>query len=376
MISVIIDVHDNQKYLIRCLNSIKRQTYKDIEIIIMSKENIDSLPKDIVAKVNIINDMDRCEAISNTFEMAEGAGVLVVTCDCMLTDNVIRELLETSQDLSVCSYVDVCIPAGVDYRLDKKAYANIYGKLYNREILKKVIVGAKAQSELEILATYLGQCEQIVLAEEATIYESRKENLFEMVSGCDVEYWKKILQVISDKCTSREIRNYITSGIGEIISETSADTEDIMLYVCEKHYEDAWLNYMVARRIVKYWWEKLLNVKNHKEYRCFVEYLSKFQGGVVAELLLNECGIDGRMFEVMKDNEQAVFIDILSKASKNGSVNVTILNTKQETTGGEVYSYEMTGTHLADFVIDKYKTGCLGLKTILKSLMAWLKYKL
>jgi glycosyltransferase involved in cell wall biosynthesis len=55
-VSVLISNYNNQKYLIKCINSIKKQTYKNIEIII--HDDYSSNKKFIQNKYQIKNDND------------------------------------------------------------------------------------------------------------------------------------------------------------------------------------------------------------------------------------------------------------------------------------------------------------------------------
>ena len=47
-ISVIVAVCNTQKYLVRCLNSIKRQTYENVEIIIVTKDKTEEIAQEIM----------------------------------------------------------------------------------------------------------------------------------------------------------------------------------------------------------------------------------------------------------------------------------------------------------------------------------------
>ena len=60
-VSIIVPVYNAEKYLERCVNSLKNQTLKDIEII--NKEFNESIIYDILVDVNLIDDIKNlCDA--------------------------------------------------------------------------------------------------------------------------------------------------------------------------------------------------------------------------------------------------------------------------------------------------------------------------
>lgn len=376
MVSVIVKVYSNQKYLIRCLNSIKRQTYKDIEIIVMSEEAVGNIPADISARISLVQGMNEGDAIKTALDNAKGEGVVFVSSDSMMTDNVIQELLETSEELSVCSYTRVYTPDCTDYTLNKQSHISMCGKMYNKSQLLKVLNEKNIKDEVELTVEYLDQCKGLALAEETAIYEAEKTNMTENITQRDEDGWKKLLQLVSDKGMVADIRNYITAGIGEVVSETITDTDDIMDYAKEKFHNDVWLNYIVAKKSVINWWNQLQDVNNNKAYKKYIEYISSFEGESVAKLLLNDCGIDDSTFEVMRTNEQTVFLDVLCGVRAESGAKLAVGGIANMHLGSNGYTPEMTGVQLAEFVVDKYKTGKLGLKTIFKSMVAWIKYKI
>lgn len=380
MVSVVVNVYDSQKYLIRCLNSIMRQTYKDTEIIVVANEELERLPKD--AEIKVINERgsDKCGTFKKAVDMAHGEYIYFCSSDSMMTDNTLDELVKISNDSSACPYTRAYTPNGSDYTLDRKIYASICGKLFCKEKLQRVItenIQKKLHSELEVVIEYLQQCERVVLAEEAMIYESKEKNLIQIidVNQRNTSYWKKVLKSVAENCTLAETRNFITTGIGEVIAATENDTEELMFYTERLLHSDVWLNYAIAGKSIRKWWRTIQDGKNSEMYKAFVEYISCYDGEAVAKLLLKDCGISQDIFDIMKVNQQDTFLTILDsiKDEEKGHEGRVVAPAPVHQ---EKYSYELSGMQLADYVVDKYKSGSLGLKTILKSLKAWIKYKI
>lgn len=380
MISVIVNVYDNQKRIVRCINSIKRQTYENVEIIVLTKDSLKDELCDVELKEVNADVADKCKDISKAVSMASGEYVYFCSSDSMLTYNTLEEMAKQAGDPQALVYTSAYTPDGQGYVSDKKINASICGKLFLREKLYEIVhenVKTKPGSELEVVMEYLKTCDKLICAEEASVYEAKEDNLFGSIAAKDMsaKYFKNLLKTIMDNCKDIKIRNYLTAGVGEIIEALMSDTSDMMLYTSDLLHEDIWLNYVIARKTVKSWWTKLNTENDNKSYKKFVEYLSFFDDSLVAEMLLNDCGINKSIFEIMKNNEQDVFASIMYNIEREQKCTLpanAVISKVQK----EEYSYELSGVQLAEFVVDKFQNGNLGLKTILKSLKAWIKYKI
>ena len=91
--------------------------------------------------------------------------------------------------------------------------------------------------------------------------------------------------------------------------------------------------------------------------------------------MLKDCGINRATFEIMKVNEQDVFLNIYN-GIKNDTEIAVVRTVAPAQNNSQGYSYELSGMQLADYVVDKYRSGSLGLKTFFKSFGAWIKFKL
>ena len=93
MVSIIIPTYNSAKTLDVCLKSIKRQSYKNIEIIIVdrfSKDNTIKIAKKYKAKIIQI-DCERSKAKNIGIKISRGKYLLFLDSDMELTDNVIKK---------------------------------------------------------------------------------------------------------------------------------------------------------------------------------------------------------------------------------------------------------------------------------------------
>jgi glycosyltransferase involved in cell wall biosynthesis len=96
LVSIVIPTYNSEKTLAKCLESIKNQTYKNIEVIVVdkfSKDRTVEIAKKFDAKV-IVESFDRSAARNRGIKEAKGDYLLSIDSDMELTPRVIEECLE------------------------------------------------------------------------------------------------------------------------------------------------------------------------------------------------------------------------------------------------------------------------------------------
>jgi len=97
LVSVVIPTYNSEKTLAKCLESIKNQTYKNIEVIIVDKTSRDKtveIAKSYGAKVFVIKAKERCQQVNFGAKKAAGKYLYKVDSDFILESNVIEEAVE------------------------------------------------------------------------------------------------------------------------------------------------------------------------------------------------------------------------------------------------------------------------------------------
>jgi glycosyltransferase involved in cell wall biosynthesis len=96
LVSIVIPTYNSEKTLAKCLESIKNQTYNNIEVIVVdkfSKDRTVEIAKRFGAKV-IVENLDRSVARNYGIKVAKGEYLLSIDSDMELTPKVIEECLE------------------------------------------------------------------------------------------------------------------------------------------------------------------------------------------------------------------------------------------------------------------------------------------
>lgn len=116
MISIVIPVYNIEKYIVRCLESVRDQTYKDFECIIVNDGSADSSrqlcePFLQDKRFRIHDQVNRglINAVATGIELASGSHVMFVDGDDFLAQNAVEEVMsvleEGDYDMVVYDYV-------------------------------------------------------------------------------------------------------------------------------------------------------------------------------------------------------------------------------------------------------------------------------
>lgn len=190
MVSVIIPVFNCEKYIEETLTSISRQTYEDLEIIIVddgSTDNSMAIVKDYVEKDNRVKAIKQenkgvSAARNKGLEVAKGEYVTFVDADDIIASNMIYELVKSlgENDFSCCILTsEIGNLKGVD-------------KQYSKNILDR------KRALIELLSNRLisySACGKLFRTENA------RKILFDINTGMLEDY----LFVVSSLCVSEKV---------------------------------------------------------------------------------------------------------------------------------------------------------------------------
>ena len=164
LVSIVIPTYNSEKTLSKCLKSIRNQTYKNIEIIVVDKNSRDKtvdIAKNYNAKVFQLN-VERAEAKNFGLKNATGKYIFFVDSDMELTRDVIREcvdLIESNEKIG-----GVIIP-------EKSVGKSFWVKV--RDFERSFYVGTEAESarffRRDLAEEVGGFDEDIVFFEESTL---------------------------------------------------------------------------------------------------------------------------------------------------------------------------------------------------------------
>ncbi len=102
MVSVIVPIYNSELYLEKCLESLKKQTYSDLEIICVNDGSTDNSLKiiesymEIDCRFRILTQINSGQGVARNYGVSECSGeyVMFVDSDDWLEENCIELLLE------------------------------------------------------------------------------------------------------------------------------------------------------------------------------------------------------------------------------------------------------------------------------------------
>ena len=119
LVSIIVPIYNTQEYLAKCLDSLVKQTYKNIEIILVDDGSLDQClsickafaQKDTRIKIITQKNSGVASARINGFLHSTGELIMFVDSDDYISNDMVRSMLDTQQkylvDMVCSQYYDV-----------------------------------------------------------------------------------------------------------------------------------------------------------------------------------------------------------------------------------------------------------------------------
>lgn len=282
LISIIVPVYNSELYINRCLDSLLKQTYKNIEIIIVddgSKDNSLQLikgyaNKDSRIKVYTQSNQGPSVARNTGLDNATGKYIMFVDADDFIDKNMVTNMVEGIKDdkntLVLCDNSEIWANEIEERKLfdtDKnyikkvdviKAIASgkaglVCGKLFNKNIIKEHNI--KFDKEIKMCEDQIfflnisRYCDDFIyIPKSLYFYDRRNEN------SITIKYKEKVI----------DNQIYVINIIKEILKTSDIESDDIN-YIINNRYIDA-IDYCVSNEIldtnIYNIREKISNIRN------------------------------------------------------------------------------------------------------------------
>ncbi len=300
MISVIIPKYDDSTNIKSCLNSIKRQTFDKIEILVIN----DNCDEELIKEYNLIqvkNDSEECCGLNKAIAQAKGNYIYFCSASSVMSPNTLSELMSVSSDC--LAYVDVSIHNKGVFNTQEQLMS-CYGKVFDKKIIDKIGLkfdGNSVISECVFVSAYMGQFKKIHKNTELYIYDSK----YSPICGTgdiipEMKYWKQCLRSING--TVPEINGIISRALSKVISEHMICSEELANEVREISPLNYVLNYACFSPVFKLTWEKAVTDNDVSAYERFKSYAIDFEDEDVLELLFEACGLKIDYYKYVKNN--------------------------------------------------------------------------
>ena len=303
MISVIIPCDKEQMNLVRCLNAIKRQTYKDVQIILLSKE-CDQLLKE---KYHI--DFVRCgedwgHCLTDAIKLAQGEYLFFCKVNSVIPAGTLERLLSDCSD-DVMPYMESRTELEGAYTRVSSGITSIWGKLFSTRLIEGINFDLSVSSqliELKFVTSYCEKIKAVHFINNSIIYdvEAAEESESEK-QVMEVDIWREVLQSINGM--SQNVRRYFVRELVDRISKEFLVDEKIISLSSELCHKDYEFNYVLASPLIKQWWMKAYNEIDELAYEKFYIYLTSYENDHdYFKLILQTCDLSESQYEILKNN--------------------------------------------------------------------------
>ena len=364
MVSFILPDYIDENDINRCICLIKRQNILDIEIIIaLSDSECANVSSDVIVVHKGTNEY---ETIKNVIDVSNGDYLYFISSCAISSSNCIEELVK-SNNCKEKLYIAHDVICGQYYFISYYAFHRLNGKLFLRECFKQILSEIKNPycisefiwSEYRKLFTTVEFCDKafVYYTDDFFIRNKNIEVVYEKEQFCNC--LKQL--ILLDDDSRRIVENYLINTVHIDRSEK----EEVCSLVSD--YGDKSFKLMISF-VIPIYQRKYMNAcktLNSSEYERVKNFLISIENeDEILSIALKKLSISPEMFSAMKRLD---FNNYVAAVEDN-----TLFVAMQYPNGIK----NIYGTELDEYVVSRYKNGCLGLKTIIKSFYAWLIYKI
>lgn len=265
LVSVVIPCYNTKSYLDNCLESVCRQTYENLDIVLIDDGSTDGTGGKCDdwaradPRIRVLHREHEGPSSRNAgIESFRGQYCVFVDSDDMVApgyiDEMLQKALESNADVVVCGYDRISdtgsylstrslgVEGGVDLKrlseliLLDILYPSVWGKLYARDVLKTVRLGSEPVGEDVSFWTSIvnlgvvGKCE--VVDSPLYLYRQREGSLMRSFDiereHCGVAAWDKFCVAVSNRfeaCRKPMAFRMVKSRIEAIDRAIEADAD-------------------------------------------------------------------------------------------------------------------------------------------------------
>lgn len=306
LVSIIIPIYNTKKYLSNCLNSIIKQTYSNIEILLVN----DGSPDDssiIMEKYRKKDSRIRCfykkngglsDARNYGIKHAKGKYLCFVDSDDWVSELYVEKLInkikEDRSDIAVCEFDRVYNKKSTknkvnNYDLDGFKVPAAWNKIYLKETIDKYNLKfpkGKWYEDLTMSSMYVMTCKKKSIINESLYYYRQNNNsimhtfddrIFQIYDSLNLmETFSKDNNLYNDNKIGIEFAYVYHVLIGTLFRASfmkdfnAEKIRNIVLHVEEKY--PTWYNNILVKKNLTFVYKVFLFLIKNKKYRliCFL----------------------------------------------------------------------------------------------------------
>lgn len=239
VISIIIPVYNGEGYLQKCIESIQKQTYSDIEIILIndgSTDNSGRICDEFTGKdkrIKVIHKKNEGVSIARNIGIQEAKGEYIGFVDCddylesAMYEKLLKSIVRNKADMAICNYSNneyfnleketLNQNELFDLILDKDKFRGYpWNKLYKSELLKNL----NFNKSISLCEDLLFNCEYVTRCKKISIIDEKLYNYIKREGSAINTFREKHFSVI--KAYQEMERIYIKYSRNNLIKLQSA----------------------------------------------------------------------------------------------------------------------------------------------------------
>lgn len=310
LVSIIVPIYNTKKYLRKCIDSILKQTYKNIEILLINDGSLDDSDK-IMEKYKLKDKRVKCfykknSGLSDTrnygIKKAQGKYLCFVDSDDWISECYVEKLLkavkENNSQIAVCEFdrvYDDKVTKNNINELDIKGFKvpAAWNKIYLKEIIDKYDLKfpkGKWYEDLNMTSRYIMLCDKIAIVKDSlyfyrqnnnSIMHTYDERIFQIYDALnDIESFSKEKKVYEKNRQEIEFANVYHALIGTLfrasfMSGFNVELIKKIVFYVEKKYP-TWYNNKVVRQNLSLVYKIFLVLIKYKMYKLIFFLLKQF----------------------------------------------------------------------------------------------------
>lgn len=322
MISVVIPYSEDQTYLVRCINAIKRQTYKDVELFLIAEQQALEMARQQDLEVTGIENSSgkRYDGINEAIRMARGEYLFFCSITSVPAPNTL-EILEKNYETDgrIWTYGNCYEEKGQGFEACSDMAASLFGKLYHLRVIRDNNIRFRKDSpfaEMQFVAEYAAHMGNMALSEKIYIYET--DRLWNQLTYVDEDIvqadWEALL---------RGLNGVNGAAAGQLLDILCRRLEKYpvfspeLLEITQEVSNSASLQYAVAKSVLKFWWTEVTERQDKQAFENLKTCLAGYEEDeAYLELLLLACGLQKDQYTYFKDQDLWTLLYFIRESSE------------------------------------------------------------
>lgn len=411
LVSVIVIGNDDYSYFVRCVNSIKRQSYKSIEITVVIDEGFKGVvSEEILQDVDMKYNDDLITGVNEAMNEAKGELVLLCNITAVLAGNYIQQMVGTDRTFWGGNYL---AQQNRQYEMNERLNLLPYGKLFSKQVLQEHqlnIEGNCSYSYELFTMEYMNFVDDLEFCHQAYSYDCNNNLLhYNEISSTDLLHWDRFCHALAKTVERKYCAIPLT--LLENLNPNITTQEEVVLInqVLECFRENIELAYSIEKLYITKWIKQINDDTDEYLFNGTMQFFRVFdEEKDIQKILLQEVNWSEEFYELIKNIEIDKYLffvknyrcqitndlvqyddsemikdmskkiesitEELSKISKNQN---KMVRTPVEHYQAQVVNVRnIPSAQLAEVFVERSIIGQMGIKMIIQALLGWIKYKI